>query len=134
MSRLIKHASAEAPAWVDRMNDALEPIDVHVEQESTGCYDVSFYTDAGEDFHTSVRANSAEEFADAMCDECNNFNAEEHVTMWLEAKQNGTSGVPDVVTLVHDAEAIEELLEDIATRAQLEANAIAHEENDETEE
>jgi len=115
--RLVKHASAETPAWVEKMNDAFEELYAHVEQESAGCYDISFYTDAGEDFHTSVHAADAEDFAHAMYDAYMDFDPEEHVTMWLNAKESGTSGVPDVITLVHDAEAIEKWLEQLSLAA-----------------
>lgn len=38
------------------------------------------------------------------------FDTEEHVTMLLEAKNNGLSGVPDVETLVKDAKEIEDMV------------------------
>lgn len=115
--RLVKHASTDTPAWVEKMNDAFEELSAYIEQESAGYYDISFYTDAGEDFHTSVRADNAEEFAHAMYDTYMGFDTEEHVNMWLNAKESGTSGVPDVVTLVHDAEAIEKWLEQLSLAA-----------------
>lgn len=122
--RLSRSAQAETPAWVEKMNDAFEQLDAHIEPESAGCYDVSFYSDAGEDFHTSVRADSAEDFAHAMYDEYQNFDTEEHVTSWLNAKESGTSGVPDVITLVHDAEAIEKWLEELSLAAHRVADEI----------
>ncbi len=129
--RLSRSAQAETPAWVEKMDEAFEKESAHIEQESAGCYDVSFYSDAGEDFHTSVHADSAEAFAHAMYDAYQDFDTEEHVTMWLNAKESGTSGVPDVITLVHDAEAIEQLLEQLSLIAHRVADEL---EKDETEE
>lgn len=43
----------------------------------------------------------------------NNFDVDEHVEMWLEARQNGTAGVPPARILVHDAEDIEKMLLDL---------------------
>lgn len=42
------------------------------------------------------------------------FDTEEHVTMLLEAKNNGLSGVPDVETLVEDAKKIDKILENLS--------------------
>ena len=66
----------------------------------------------------------AEDFAHAMYDTYMNFDTEEHVNMWLNAKESGTSGVPDVVTLVHDAEAIEKWLEQLSLAAQRVADEV----------
>ena len=34
--------------------------------------------------------------------------------MWLDAKNNGVSGVPDIYTLVQDAEKIQNMLDELA--------------------
>ena len=39
--------------------------------------------------------------------------------MWLEAKRNGTSGVPGVVDLVHNEEYKEKTLRDFAEKLEL---------------
>ncbi len=69
-------------------------------------------TDAGEDF--SFSANQFN-LIDDIINVANDFDINDHVYMWLDAKRNGVSGVPDVVTLVEDAKAIQEMLDDIAT-------------------
>lgn len=43
-----------------------------------------------------------------------NYDIEENVYMWLEAKRNRTSGVPGVVDLVHNEEYKEKALRDFA--------------------
>lgn len=44
------------------------------------------------------------------------FDYEEHVRLWLNAKESGVSGVPDLDILVEDAHNIAEMLEELATR------------------
>lgn len=67
---------------------------------------------AGEDFSISV---SLDNLVDEVRSASDDFNVEEHVHMLLDAKNAGLSGVPDVRTLVEDAEAIQEMLEELAT-------------------
>lgn len=45
-----------------------------------------------------------------------NYDVEENVYMWLEAKRNGTSGVPGVVDLVHNEEYKEKALRKFAEK------------------
>lgn len=42
------------------------------------------------------------------------FDGDEHVEELIEAKRNGFRGVPSVSILVHDAEAIQEMLDELA--------------------
>lgn len=72
------------------------------------------YSPAGEDFsfvafYTDMR-NLVDEVATVSAD----FNMEEHVKMWLDAKEHGTGGVPDVFELVQDAKDIDKMLQDLA--------------------
>ena len=46
------------------------------------------------------------------------FDIDEHVEMLLEAKRNGLRGVPGASVLVRDAEAIDEMLNDLADALQ----------------
>jgi hypothetical protein len=71
---------------------------------------------AGEDFSFDVGADNVHN-ADDMVREirsyANGFDAEEHAKMWIEA-QGRVSGVPDLKTLVKDADAIKEMLDELA--------------------
>ena len=71
---------------------------------------------AGEDFSFDVGASDVRN-ADDMVREirsyANSFDAEEHAKMWIEA-QGRVSGVPDLKTLVKDADAIKEMLDELA--------------------
>lgn len=62
---------------------------------STG-YDASAYTPAGEDWH--IIFESATEF----CEQARNFDIDEELELWLDAKRNGTPGVPSASVLLKD--------------------------------
>lgn len=66
---------------------------------------------AGEDF--SIRCYPEVFIAD-VCQQYEDFNPEDHVIMWIEAKKFGVGGIPSIKTLVEDADAIEEMLGELA--------------------
>lgn len=66
---------------------------------------------AGEDFSTSASLDNLVEDVRSTADD---FDVEDHVYMLLDAKRSGLSGVPDIRTLIEDAEAIQEMLEELA--------------------
>ncbi len=76
-------------------------------------YEFSQYSPAGEDFSFSIYVRSDSCIANEVIDYAAQFDEEEHITMWLEA-QGRVSGVPDAKTLVEDAEAIHQMLDDLA--------------------
>lgn len=66
---------------------------------------------AGEDFWITVNTgNLVDEVRSAS--DC--FDPDEHVRSLLNAKAGGFRGVPDVKTLAEDADAIQEMLEELA--------------------
>lgn len=94
----------------DRLREAAEALDWSWD-ESDGMVELETWSPAGEDFVFSVPAKNV---ADGVREFSRTFDTEEHVAELLEAKRNGLSGVPDVKTLVEDADAIREMLEDLA--------------------
>ena len=64
---------------------------------------------AGEDLSETIYCNNCEEVKTYLYNLYQDFDIEDHVLMWLDAKRNGDISVPDVVTLVHDAEDIKEM-------------------------
>lgn len=72
---------------------------------------------AGEDFSFDISASDVRN-ADDMVREirsyANGFDEEEHAKMWIEA-QGKVSGVPDVKTLIKDADAIKLMLNKLAS-------------------
>lgn len=74
---------------------------------------VEFYkfSPAGEDFGFGV---GSKDIISEVRGYANGFDTEEHVKMWLDARVRGTGGVPDLKTLVQDADDIQEMLDDLA--------------------
>lgn len=76
-----------------------------------GRVELQKYSPAGEDFSICV---DVENFPDAVVECAADFDIDEHIEMWIEAKKNGVGGVPSARVLVHDAEEIDKMLEEIA--------------------
>ncbi|KAB0577253.1 hypothetical protein EI53_01280 [Fusobacterium naviforme] len=93
-------------------------LDVLEEQEwsvssytGDGRVELEKYSPAGEDFLMCVEL---ENFPRAVAQYYEDFDPDEHIEMWIEARRNGTRGVPNTRALVHDAEDIEKMLEKLA--------------------
>ena len=56
----------------------------------------------------------AEDIVSSVRKYADDFDGDEHVEELIEAKRNGFRGVPSVSILVHDAEAIQEMLDELA--------------------
>lgn len=76
---------------------------------------------AGEDISFSVDFDASklpceqiQEIIDDLDSYYECFDTEEHVTMLLEAKNNGLAGVPDVETLVKDAKEIDNMIRQLS--------------------
>lgn len=83
-----------------------------VEYESDGDVCIGKYSPAGEDFFFTV---SIQNFAREVEKYAQDFDVDEHVEMWIEARKSGVSGVPSTIQeLFEDAEAIQEMLNDLA--------------------
>lgn len=76
---------------------------------------IEFYQNspAGEDFGFSIDVSKESDIATEVGIYAEQFDEEEHIKMWLEA-QGKVSGVPDAKTLVEDAAAIHQMLDDLA--------------------
>ncbi len=68
---------------------------------------------AGEDFSVTVFYEELSDIVEGIYSYWQDFDIEEHVEMWIEAKRSGVGGVPDVVTLVDDAKEIDGMLEQL---------------------
>lgn len=76
-------------------------------------WEISQHSPAGEDFSFAIEHdNDSQKAIREIRNYAFRFDIEEHVNMWLKAKDN-VSGVPDVVTLVNDAKAISKMLNDL---------------------
>lgn len=67
------------------------------------------YSPAGEELCETLYLDGEESIVKQLYALYDNFDEEEHATMWLDAKRNGVNGVPSIQTLVHDAERISEM-------------------------
>lgn len=90
---------------------ACEELDWNVKECDDGTVELQQYSPAGEDFIFYVNAS---DFRKEVEDYYEGFDVDEHITMWLEAKQRGVGGVPTARELVHDAEAIDEMLKQLS--------------------
>lgn len=77
---------------------------------------VSFYkySPAGEDFGFDIYFEDITDIPDEVGKFYNSFDIDEHIEMWIEARRNGTSGVPSTRTLVKDAEDIDKMLDELS--------------------
>ena len=66
---------------------------------------------AGEDFNLAVDVENFQKSVEIYADD---FDVDEHVELWLEAKRSGVPGVPTVSTLVHDAEVIQSMIYELS--------------------
>lgn len=72
------------------------------------------YSPAGEDFGFTVFFDMDEDITREVSSYAEDFDIDEHVEMWVQAKANGGQGIPSVRELVDDAEDIKEMLCDLA--------------------
>ena len=91
------------------------------EHESRWAAVFSQYSPAGEDFSFLVLYENVDDIPSAVKEECESFNEEDHVMMWLEAKKNGVSGVPALRDFVDDAEEIHKMMSELANKLEGEA-------------
>ena len=78
-----------------------------------GKIELETFSPAGEDF---VFMAEVEDFPESEFEYAMYFDIDEHIEMWIEARNNGVTGVPSVRRLVDDAEAIDEMLMDLAMK------------------
>ena len=96
-----------------RIMKAAEKLDWNAHRDQEGI-EFSQYSPAGEDFFFFAHGKTARGIIHSVLEYSRDFDPDEHIAMWIEAKRNGVSGVPSARTLVHDAEAIAEMLEALA--------------------
>lgn len=93
--------------------DVLENHDWQVSSYTgDGRVELQKYSPAGEDFNICVEV---EDFPRAVAEYAADFDPDEHIEMWIEARHNGVKGVPSTRELVHDAEDIDKMLQELAS-------------------
>lgn len=76
-----------------------------------GTVELEKYSPAGEDFIFCV---DKDDFVRNVKEYAAGFDIDDHIAMWIEANQNGVSGVPSARVLVQDAEEIDDMLQELA--------------------
>lgn len=97
-----------------KQQEIIESLDWGVlDYSDDGRVELENYSPAGEDL---IFDFNVENFAESVAETAANFDIDEHIEMWVEARQNGVSGVPSVRELVHDAEEIDKMLQELAAK------------------
>lgn len=71
------------------------------------------HSPAGEDFSMIIdfdAENQCSSFRNSLESYYEDFDIDEHIEMWVEAKKNGVSGVPSIRELVDDAKEIDAMI------------------------
>ena len=97
-----------------RLIQKAEELDWRVNIDDQNNWEFEKYSPAGEDFIFSVDAEDPKNVWREVSRYALDFDPEEHISMWVQAKQNGTSGVPSIRSLVQDADDIDDMLEELA--------------------
>ena len=75
--------------------------------------EIGQHSPAGEDFSMIIdfdSENQCDSFRDSLESYYEDFDIDEHIEMWVEAKRNGVSGVPSIRELVDDAREIDAMI------------------------
>lgn len=80
-------------------------------------WEISKHSPAGEDFCFNIQcSNAVEDAINAIAEYTNSFDEEEHIKMWLNAKDidNNRLNVPSITELVEDAKNIKQILTELS--------------------
>lgn len=99
-------------ANIENLLAYIESLAWNVYCDGNGCVELAQSSPAGEDFSFTVSENNLIEDVKGYAE---SFDSEEQAAMWYDAGQSGVRGVPSFPELVEDADAIQEMLNDLAT-------------------
>lgn len=80
-------------------------------------WEISKHSPAGEDFCFNIQcSNAVEDAINAIAEYTNSFDEEEHIKMWLNAKEidNNRLNVPSITELVENAKNIKQMLTELS--------------------
>lgn len=96
---------------IAKIKEVAERLGWKVDECGNGMVGFHNYSPAGEDLSFAVNAEDA---AKEIYEYYDGFDIDEHIALWIEARENGVPGVPDTRRLVEDAEDISEMLKELA--------------------
>lgn len=108
--------------FLERITPIAEGLGWSVDVDKNDKDSTEFYVDfrqsspAGEDFGETVWLDEKDSFSEQVskiATQFSEFDVDEHIEMWVEAKINGVSNIPSYRTLVKDADDIYEMLEEL---------------------
>jgi hypothetical protein len=82
------------------------------DNEDDATVELSKYSPAGEDFSFTA---DKDDFVESVKAYAAGFCIDEHIEMWIDARRIGVRGIPSTRELVYDAEAIDKMLQELAT-------------------
>lgn len=91
--------------------ETCENLDWEIYEDDDGTVELRTESPAGEDFSFAV---NSKKFVEDIKEYAANFDIDEHIEMWVEAKNNGVGGIPSIRELVKDAEDIDKMLQELA--------------------
>lgn len=95
----------------DKLTEICERLDWSIYLDANENVELRKESPAGEDFSICVDSKN---FIQNVKEYAANFDIDEHIELWIEAKRNGVKGVPSARELVYDAEAIDKMLQEFA--------------------
>lgn len=95
----------------DKQRKICEELDWEVHECGDGRAELEKYSPAGEDYSFCIDCTDV---AAEVRGHWRDFDPEDHIMDMVVAKRNGLAGVPDIKTLCHDADAIEEMIAELA--------------------
>lgn len=104
---------------MEKLKEIIKKLGWEVIEENYGGkaigWNLQKYSPAGEDFNFSIcHNNDVRKALQEISEYAENFDEEEHINMWLEAKRNNVRGIPCIKELVADAEEISNMLMELS--------------------
>lgn len=94
-----------------KFSDICECLEWTVRENDDGTIELAKFSPAGEDFCFSVKR---EDFVSGVMEYATGFDIDDHIELWARAKLEGRGDVPSIRRLSIDAEAIAEMLQELA--------------------
>ena len=83
--------------------------------DGNNSWELSRYSPAGEDFGFLIyHNNDVKTVIKEISQYAENFDIDEHIELWIEARHNGVQGIPGTRELVKDAEDIQKMLDELS--------------------